>query len=114
MGGVDHQPLEVGLIHDDGQEFFPDPLVPPAAEATVDLQSVSIHGRQVAPRGASAQYPCDGVDKLPVVPGYAAPVAWFAGEMGGDDLPSPVGNVVSVQGVVHLILPWAEHNFHRI
>ena len=96
---VHHQPLEVRLVDEYGQQLLPDALVAPADETAVRIAPTTVHGRQVAPRRPGAQDPHHGVYERSVVFCDAAPVAFFPGKVWRDVVPDPVGHVMSVQGV---------------
>ena len=87
---VYHQPLEVGVVDELGQEPLPDALVAPAGETAVRVAPAAVLGRQVAPGRPRAQYPQHRVHELAVVPGDAAPVPLLAGEVRFQFLPDSV------------------------
>ena len=73
MAGVDHQPFVIGIDDQFLQQGLPEPLVAPAAKATVGVFPVPIIGRQIPPGSTGAQDPENGVEKKPVVFGSATP-----------------------------------------
>ncbi len=102
--GVDHQPFEIGFADHGFGQALPNSFVAPAAEPAVGVVPVSLFGRQATPRRTGSQHPNDGVDEEAIIFGYPAPIAWFPRQEGSEDGPSPIGDVVAVQGASHGIL----------
>jgi hypothetical protein len=87
MGGVYHEPFEVGIVDEDLQQPLPLPGIPPAAEPAMDVFPVTVVRRQVAPWRTCAQHPKHGVYELPVIAGIASPCALPALEDWAKHLP---------------------------
>jgi hypothetical protein len=96
MTGVDHQPLEVRVIHQRFQNLFPDSLVTPPAEPAVYILPVSVRFRQIPPGRSSAQNPEYSVDKLPGISGIPSSSPLFTNGMRPDFLPRSVAHIVSM------------------
>lgn len=97
MTGVDHEPLEVGIIHQFFQQFLPVPLVAPTAETAVGVLPISEIRRQIPPGSAGAENPDDGIDKLAVVGRHASPASSAPWQQGFENGPDAVGNVMTVK-----------------
>lgn len=95
MAGIDHEPLEIRLVHEFGQQALPMPFVPPAAKAPVGVAPATIIGGKIPPGSAGAQNPQDGVDESTVVMGHSSPRASPSGKQGLQSGPEAVGNVVA-------------------
>ena len=104
VGSVDHQPLEIRFVDDEGEEFIPYPLVPPSTEAAMGVFPIAVLWRQVTPWRTSAQYPYDGVDELPIILCGAAPIMGFSGQTGLNYFPCAVVNVVPMKSGIHSVL----------
>ena len=97
IAGVNHQPLQVGVVGQGVQESLPCAVFLPIAEAIVRCP-VSIVRRQVAPGCASTKNSEYAIDEAAVVPGGASYFAGAAGEERFQCFPGAVGAVVSVIG----------------
>jgi len=64
----------------------------------VGVFPVPVVGRQIPPGSAGAQYPENGVEKKPVVFGSAAPESLLSGQMGFEQFPSFIVDVVAAVG----------------
>ena len=95
VAGVDHQPLVIGIDDQFFQEPLPKPLVAPAAKPAVGIFPVPVIGRQIPPGSARAQDPENGVEKKPVVFGSATPEALLSGQMGFEQFPGFIVDVVA-------------------
>jgi hypothetical protein len=95
VAGVDHQPFKIGIDDQLFQQSLPEALVAPAAKATVGVFPVPVIGRQIPPGSAGAQNPKNGVEKKPVVFGSATPESLLTGQMGFEELPGFVVDVVA-------------------
>ena len=98
VAGVDHQPFVIGIDDQFFQETLPEALVAPAAKATVGVFPVPIIGRQIPPGSTGAQDPENGVEKKPVVFGSATPEALLSGQMGFEQFPGFIVDVVAAVG----------------
>ncbi len=98
VAGVDHQPLVIGIDDQFFQEPLPKPLVAPAAKPAVGIFPVPVIGRQIPPGSARAQDPENGVEKKPVVFGSATPEALLSGQMGFEQFPGFIVDVVAAVG----------------
>ena len=101
VAGVNHQPLEIRVIQHRFQQPGPLAPVPPAAEAAMGVLPVPVVRRQIAPRGAGAQYPADGVDKAAVVMGWPPHLAGFSRQVGLQPLPNLVRKIVATMRYCH-------------
>jgi len=95
VAGVDHQPLVIGIDDQFFQESLPEALVAPAAKPTVGVFPVPVIGRQIPPGSAGAQDPKNGVEKKPVVFGLPAPDSLLSGQMGFEQFPGFIVDVVA-------------------
>jgi hypothetical protein len=95
VAGVDHQPFVIGIDDQFLQQGLPEALVAPAAKATVSVFPVPIIGRQIPPGSAGAQDPENGVEKKPVVFGLPAPESLLPGQMGFEQFPGFIVDVVA-------------------
>ena len=98
VAGVDHQPFVIGIDDQFFQETLPEALVAPAAKATVGVFPVPIIGRQIPPGSTGAQDPENGVEKKPVVFGSATPQPLLSRQMGFEQLPGFIVDVVAAVG----------------
>lgn len=96
MAGIDHESLKTRLIHQLLQQFFPVPLVAPAAEAPTGVFPTSAIWRQVPSRRDGAQNLSHGVDELAVVMSIAAPTSPLFVEAGLQICPHPIRDVMPV------------------
>jgi hypothetical protein len=98
VAGVDHQPFVIGIDDQFFQQCLPEALVAPAAKATVGVFPVPVIGRQIPPGSAGAQDPENGVEKKPVVFGPATPEPLLSGQMGFEQFPGFIVDVVAAVG----------------
>ena len=96
MAGINHQPFEVGLVDPYLEQGFPDAAITPATKASMRILPVPIAWRQITPRRAGAQNPKDRIDEAAVVPGHATPLPRAAREVGFDQSPLAIGQVVAM------------------
>ena len=96
--GIDHEPFVVGFVDQLFQQRLPDALVAPTNEAAVGIAPPAIVGRQIPPGSAGAQDPENGVEKKPVVFGSATPEALLSGQMGFEQFPGFIVDVVAAVG----------------
>lgn len=75
VAGVDHQPLVIWVFDEQFEQCLPLTSVAPTTEPAVSVFPVTVVGWQIAPGCAGAQNPEDGIDKSPIITGYAAPSA---------------------------------------
>ena len=109
MGGVDHQPLQVGtqigVINHLVQQVGPDAPVPPATETAMGVLPVPIVRWQVPPGSPRAQVPKYRVQKQAVVPGWPPPLASSPRQMRLQHFPNSVRNVVPTMRWRHTSTP---------
>jgi len=104
MGGVNHEPLEVRLVYHDFEQPLPDAFVSPPAKSTLGVIPTAKLGWQVAPRSTGTQNPDNGIDESAIILGDTTPISPFPRKMWGDNLPSAIGDVVTVHGIIHNLL----------
>ena len=95
VAGVDHQPFEIGFGDQFFQQSLPEAFVAPAAKAAMGVFPVPIIRRQVPPGSAGTQDPENGIEKKPVVFGLTAPESLLSGQMGFEEFPGSVVEVVA-------------------
>ena len=107
VAGVCRQPLEIRFIYEGFKDSLPDPdsLVASTAEAPMRILPVTVFGWQVSPWRPGVQYPEDRVDKLPGIPGVAAPTSLVPDGVRLYHRPCCVCEVVSVLFARHLPKP---------
>jgi hypothetical protein len=93
-GGVQDQPLQVGIAQD-GHHPRPDALGRPAVEAPPLAIPVAEPLGKITPRGARAGHPKDGIEESSVVFGDTAVLARLAGEQVLDTVPIGIRNLVA-------------------
>ena len=98
VAGVDHEPFVIGIDDQFFQQALPEALVTPAAKATVRVFPVPVIGRQIPPGSAGAQDPENGVEKKSVVFGSATPESLLSGQMGFEQFPGFIVDVVAAVG----------------
>jgi hypothetical protein len=98
VAGINHQPLEIRLDDQFFQQSLPEALVAPAAKAPVGVFPVPVIGRQIPPGRAGAQDPENGVEKKPVVFGPTTPESLLSGQMGFEQFPGFIVDVVAAVG----------------
>ena len=98
VAGVDHQPFVIGIDDQFLQESLPETLVAPAAKPAVGVFPVPVIWRQIPPGSAGAQDPENAVEKKPVVFGSATPEALLSGQMGFEQFPGFIVDVVAAVG----------------
>ena len=101
MGGVYHEPFEVRLVNHDFKQPFPDAFVTPTAKSTLGIIPATELRWQVAPRSAGAQNPDNSIDESAIILGDTVPISPFPWKVRGDNLPSAIGNIMTVHSVVH-------------
>jgi len=79
MCRINHQPLHVCFIDELLKQFFPHPLVLPAAQAPVGVGATCVFCGQVAPGGAGAKNPQQRVNEAAIVLDNTAPAAGASG-----------------------------------
>jgi len=98
VAGVDHEPFVIGVDDQFLQQALPEALVAPAAKATVGVFPVPVIRWQIPPGSAGAQNPENGVEKKPVVFGLPAPESLLSGQMGFEQFPGFIVDVVAAVG----------------
>ena len=98
VAGINHQPLEIRLDDQFFQQSLPEALVAPAAKAPVGVFPVPVIGRQIPPGRAGAQDPENGVEKKPVVFGPTTPESLLSGQMGFEQFPGFIVDVLAAVG----------------
>ena len=101
VAGVNHQPLEIRVIHHGFQQPGPLAPVPPAAEAAMGVLPVPVVRGQVTPRRPSPQYPTHRVHKQSIVPGRATPFACSSRQQRLQTFPNPVRKIVPSMRCCH-------------
>jgi len=94
VAGVNHEPLEAGLVDERVELRLPNPLVAPAAKTPAPIPPISV-GKSRQKR-TSAQYPKHRVEKQPVVPRNPAPNAFAPGQQRRKNRPNPGTDVVAM------------------
>jgi hypothetical protein len=97
MGGIDHQPFKIRVIGDNGQQPGKDAKIAPAVEAVADAFPIAKLGRQVTPWRSGPQLPQKRIQKQPVIPSTATPVALRARQMGLQPQPNFFTQIVTPQ-----------------
>jgi hypothetical protein len=101
MTGVYHQPLKIWLTDQFFQQFFPNTLVTPATKAAMRIFPIPIIWRQIAPWSTCAQNPENSIDEKPVITGISAPCPFAAKQMGFQQFPNPIRNIMAMISSLH-------------
>ena len=98
MTGVDHQPFAIRGIYEPLQELFPDPFVSPSDKATMGIAPASVLRWKISPWRSGSQDPKHGIEELAVILRSPSPDPLPAGQMGLQELPNSIADVVTMKG----------------